>query len=696
MNRFRDSKKVLVLLAFFFSIMSVLTFIIGISSQKINTYSIKIIGEKNDNSSSDAIFIEKINIRGTNISFDSFKNDVNTELKDNFLIIKKNSENDPIFTIKESQINPITIDFLKSNNSGKFIFSLNGVEKKIDLYSSTNATYHYEYSYRLLNVVGDYFKNITFINVLCLLGWFAASFVVLYFSLYLIKKTVSKIKSEKLKFTDIILSIISLFAIYLSCIYLFIETINVLTIIPILSVLAYFLYNNREIIKKKLEYAFIIIGVVVGITMLFFLPPFHVPDEGTHFVKSYEASQFNDENRITYVNGIKSYIYLPSDLDSFMKEYLNGVLSYDYTVSAKNYFFEMFHKIDYSNFSDEAFAFSNTSKLSVIPYIPSIIILMVTQLFSLPSLYMLLFGKLINLSIFLLVSYYALKQVKKFKKTFFLVMLFPMCIHQAAAINMDWLTNASFFLLAALLVNEIFSTEKISRKNLILITITAIILSLCKVGYFPLVFLVFLIPARNFDSRKKEWTFKILLPILMIFLTMYQYLFVNSGSGVNNYYQLSIIWKDPIKLLSICINTFINRIDLDMFRGLMDGFGWATVWHRALMGFIVGATYLVLLLSDEEDIDDFNYKRRFNFLVMSATMIGIVYAAMLFCWTKIGYDTIDGLQPRYFIPPALLFYISISNKYLKLNVKNKNLFYAFGIVLVYLMAFVTIICNYYV
>ena len=56
---------------------------------------------------------------------------------------------------------------------------------------------------------------------------------------------------------------------------------------------------------------------------------------------------------------------------------------------------------------------------------------------------------------------------------------------------------------------------------------------------------------------------------------------------------------------------------------------------------------------------------------------------------------IDGLQPRYFIPAAFIFYIGLSNSKIILDVKNKNMFYAYGMGIVYLISFATIFLGFY-
>ena len=76
-------------------------------------------------------------------------------------------------------------------------------------------------------------------------------------------------------------------------------------------------------------------------------------------------------------------------------------------------------------------------------------------------------------------------------------------------------------------------------------------------------------------------------------------------------------------------------------------------------------------------------------------MICIIYSAMFFGWTYFGAPTIDGLQPRYFIPPVILIYLAITNNAIKLDVKNKNIIYSFSMIAIYLLCFLTISLGFY-
>ena len=58
----------------------------------------------------------------------------------------------------------------------------------------------------------------------------------------------------------------------------------------------------------------------------------------------------------------------------------------------------------------------------------------------------------------------------------------------------------------------------------------------------------------------------------------------------------------------------------------------------------------------------------------------LISAALLFGWTKTGAKTIDGLQPRYFIPIIFGLYFIFNNNIFKISkTKNYNTYFIYVI-----------------
>lgn len=699
MKLFKSKKVILILLSLFLSFSFVTTSLISSEAQKENVYKIIVPGEKDARSGSSAIFIKSISIGETNMPLNSYEDKKNFTIYGNYLVGEKKDNSTSELIVKSSKINDVKIDILESVNSGKILLEVNNKITNLNLYHNGDADYYYEHSYRILDILNSQFAKMSFLGYLGLISLFGFSFIILYLACSTFYDFILNINEDNLKTLDILKAIISLFLIFLSCAYLLMKLINIFILIPIAVLLIYGLLFNKKIIMRKLEYAFVYIGIVVGISLLFILPPFQVPDEAAHFVKSYELLDTNKNKEVIplYEGRKDEFIYLPVNIYNFIGNYTHSILSSTYTLSSKGYFYDLLQRTNYSNITNKVFWYGNTSHSFSLPYLPSSLMIFLGKFFCLSPLLLLLLGKLIDFSISLLMCYYAIKIVRSFKKTFFIVALFPIFIYQSVAFNMDWLTNASFILLTALIVNEIYGKSKIEMKKIFNILLVSIVLAFCKFGYFPIALLILLIPSIRFKNKKNEVYMKTLLILPLILISSYQYVMMRSiPPTTTDYYRFSIIFNEPLKYLSMNVNTFVQRIDLDMFRGLFNGFGWSTVWHNSLNAFLLFVIYIILIFSSDDKSESLSKKQRVLFIAIAVIIIGILYTAMLFSWTKIGWETIDGLQPRYFIPAALMFYIGISNKYINLNVKNRNICYSISTVLIYIICFYTIIHKFYV
>jgi uncharacterized membrane protein len=279
-------------------------------------------------------------------------------------------------------------------------------------------------------------------------------------------------------------------------------------------------------------------------------------------------------------------------------------------------------------------------------------------------------------------------------------MLLPSFIQQSAAINMDWLTNSISLLFIAYVLKLKYQKEKISLSSIIYLIIMELILAFCKFGFFPIAFLILLIPSKKFDDIKIN---PIVTKILLItFVIMISYInnsslggAVSSGSSSSNYYTIKYAISHPVNTMYVYANTLLNRLDIDIFRGQFDSYGIYTKTNRSLFTAILIIMYAILFLSYDENNELLSKKERIVCLCTSAIMIVIPYTAMFLCWTVIGSNSIDGLQPRYFLIAELLLFIGLSNNLLKLNIKNKNKVYAGCIIFNYCISLFTIIIGFY-
>ncbi|MDO4283021.1 MAG: DUF2142 domain-containing protein [Clostridia bacterium] len=578
-------------------------------------------------------------------------------------------------TIVASEVDDLFINFI-ADDYHKITILKNGEKQILDtsLYMSKSSMKSVIMT--SIQYVGIYFGVI-----------FVISYVVLLICLYTFKKIVQKLKENTTKISDVLLFTGIIFLMYFLMFYVLLATFRIAVIVPLLAILIGGVYYFKNSLKDNLHNLYVYIAAIAGVTMLFVIPPFNVPDEGAHFRRSFMGSEIRsigDNGRNTF----------PISVENIMFKYIHGSQIIETNYSGKNYFADMFETGDYGNLSNERSGYTNTKYLSAFTYIPSTIAIFIGKILHFSPLMLLLVGRFADLLVVICSCYFAIKRIPRFKKVIFCVALFPICLHQAAGINQDFMTNSIAILSITHILRLAYEKQKITRKDNLITLIFAVLLGLCKFGYF-LIFLILLIIPREKYENQKTANLVLVLSLLVAFLISF---WINKGNvAVKNspYYTISEALSNPIDTIKIFFNTALDRFSLDIFRGLLDGFGISTIWHNGLFLFIITVIYATLLFSSDENDKVLNKKERAVFLVTAFLLMLVIYASLFIGWTFKGARAIDGLQPRYFIPIAFVFYIGLSNKKINLTIKNKNLFYAYGISIVYLISFATILLEVY-
>lgn len=602
----------------------------------------------------------------------------NEKIKLNNLINETNekselciNENTNLY-IKVSEIDNVNINIISADNS--LIYNINNKEFIVN---GENIS--------IYPLKSEILKNSININSVWI---FLVSYIVILMCVYSINYILNKIKNNELGVIYIVLLIISIFIIYLSNIYLLMMLNKLLAILPAVILSIYLLWYFKFSIKNW-ENVFLIITSVIGTMMLFIITPGNVPDEPSHYVRSYADS-------VTFSKEEKDNLRLPNDVNSFFDKFTHNVHSLDIKYSGNSYMTELMKDTDYNRLCDFKVDYSNTKNLSFLPYIPSTLVNFIGRSIRLPILLNFLICRLADFIISTLLCYFAIKSTPKFKKIFAILAIFPIFLQQSIGINMDYLTNAITFLFIAIIFKYKFENVKVTVKNLSLLLGLGILLGLCKFGYFPLLLLILLIPKEKFKDKKTSILFKILIltvPLIVSYLA--NFTAVTNPNESTEKYTISTVLANPLNSAKICLKTFFLRFEADTFSGLIDGFGWSTKYQLELSLWTFAAIVILILFTDNTDSKFLNLKDRSILIIVWGIVYLILYGVAFTEWTSKSLDTINGLQARYFIPILPLFYIAISNSFLNLNVKDKWKFYTILLFIAELLSTMSILIAFY-
>ena len=634
------------------------------------------------------VLISEIWINGSKQKIETFAADNGLTMVDHNVLLNKEVD----FILPS--IYEFNILFYSDSTSGNININTNGIDNIISLNTLEESNYLYQGnddSNRsiLKNYINNDFK-ITHLLIVLLSG------IVYFFAIKFIINFIKKIKEDKVDIKDVLLYFVSSFIIAISTIYILLEVIGKYSMILYTIPLLLGLYFIKDGIKSKLHYLFIYLMIPLGLLFTLSMPIENVPDENSHFYKSYIIS-----NKLLVNDIDKDNDYCISDnksVNSVLSEYNYDVLNMSYTLKARS-FYANYLKQDNNTVSNGMNCYKNVSKLPFVGYTITTISLLFSKLLGMPVLLSYILGRVSNLLFYILICYYSIKSIPKYKKSLFLVSTLPIAIQCAGGFNQDCVHNALAILLFTKMIEAINSSNRITKKEIITIVVLSVLLGLCKLGYFPIILLCLLIPLKRFKNKKQSIIDKLImiLPIILSFVILY-FAFWSVGGGESTIsapvYSIYSFFKDPIDFIRLYLSTTFKTGFYMFVQGMTDGFAWSTKYNSDKITYFIVAAYSLLVLSGvKEEKSDKKYI--ITSLLISIFIILLIYTSML-GGNLVGASYINGLQPRYFIIPLLLILTTLNTKLIDIKVDNKEFIYGILIVMIYLGVITTLMQGFYV
>lgn len=446
------------------------------------------------------------------------------------------------------------------------------------------------------------------------------------------------------------------------------------------------------------EYLVVILGLVFGLLILIFTPPFMACDEPQHIYNSYKLS----EGRVLYTKSqdmIGSYIPA-SFYQTFNQLNVEPMISSSVGKASPDLIVGAF-KIPLRA-GDKIFM-AGYIQYPPLCYIPQAIGMAIGHLFRGPPILLIYLGRLFNLLAVLFIAFITIRITPLLKWTFFLLFMMPVTLFQASSNSADGMTIAISFLAAAFFFRLAFdpSKESLAKKDMILLVVLTLALATIKMPYFLIIFGFFIIPWKRFGSKRKYLlTFGAMLLVVFILFALWQLVIVRAAApagapaipGANS--VLTETLSHPINFLKLQW----HRMSL---RGLymsemVESVGWWNVdaqwWLWPLFMFTLIA---VTALDKRDDIVVKRWQRALS-LVLFLGIIEIIIVLLHIMMDPVNatFTTAkDWLNGRYFIPALTFGALVLYNK--SIAYKKTRFFYVAvnGLTLVFLIATVTMIIQ---
>ena len=539
-------------------------------------------------------------------------------------------------------------------------------------------------------------------KVMYLLGCIVGFIVVAYIQSLYVNLGVSHTRDYFLSKSYIILSVSALLLILVSGIYLNITKFSIVKIYPVVM-------------------------LIFGLGYMYVFPAMSAPDEIAHFISAYKISNKMLGKQATVKDGhviIRAQDLWIEDVDGEYtfdkgKSEEEKVLipeegSHGKIISSK------LEETSYKVFYGKGDSRSNNIYISFggkdyekaqslhapVNTIPSVYFLPATgitvaRIMGLNSIYLVLFGRMANLILFILLGTLGIYFLPRFKEFIFLVSLLPTTIELAASYSYDAVMISSMIFFVSYVFFLAHEKKEFDIKDLVIVSLIAGLVLPCKMVYFPMLLMLFSIPLYKFKFRgkvdgkiKKENIAFFLTSAVVVLLSWVFAMYLVNRSTVVGYstsntsslewageesYTIGYLLHNKLKAVKLFYNTLL--LQLEYYHKTMFG---AYLGHA---DDVVGIPYIgFLVLNIGMIFSVFGEAKEKQLLVKERVLTGIsiffviflVLLSMLIAWTPISSEFIEGVSGRYFIPVLLpLLMICRNNKIEIKDETKRNIIFLF-------------------
>jgi uncharacterized membrane protein len=284
----------------------------------------------------------------------------------------------------------------------------------------------------------------------------------------------------------------------------FFKGLFLLSAVCISLIIVFFGKIRRSLEKVRFvpQNIFLFFSLLAGLLLVFVTPPLQVPDEQSHFYRSYQLSELNVYQ---YDRTVPKALSTLSDFSSGM--------NFKPLVKTTNKEIMAQSKIRI----DPLDRLQVRTLGMVVPMIPQTLGIGIGKLFHSSPLWLLYWGRILNLLAAVVLIYFAIRISPVQKWIFFLLGLMPMTLFQLSSLSYDAISLSLTFFVIAFNLNLAFNKLKTIRTaDLVILFISCFLLAMCKLPYFIAGFLFILVPVTKLGSWKKY-----ILLFIGLTITMY-------------------------------------------------------------------------------------------------------------------------------------------------------------------------------
>lgn len=402
------------------------------------------------------------------------------------------------------------------------------------------------------------------------------------------------------------------------------------------------------------ENLFLAIGPISVALFLAWQPPFQPADEPNHFLRAWLLSrgQFFPETVEGFAGGTvpRAYVTLRSSSSE-----LHGAMHLRWDEERTQFLRNL--RVDLAD--QETVKFPAVGIHSCVPYIPQAIGLRFATLVTNRAEWHVLGGRSANALVALLLTWFAIRQSRRFAPVIAAVALLPMSLHQMSTLSTDAVTNAiCLWTLSRILAWREAGKTRLSARDLATLVAATTALVWCKSVFVAWPILLGLVPSDRFPGRSRQcrWVL-IAIGLAITSLLVWNY-------WVRAYWPDPHHWtRDPVsrsrQLAFVCSNPrwFLEACGRLMYESapqfatqIAGTFGWLSIplpMPATLLAWcLLAGSILGNRGGSAPEISTWQRGLTLSVALVSLLLTGL---GLYLWWSPVGAFVVHGIQGRYFL-----------------------------------------------
>lgn len=433
----------------------------------------------------------------------------------------------------------------------------------------------------------------------------------------------------------------------------------------LLIIVAYWLTFWGAFIRKwEIHRIFWIVGFTFGMIYMVLFPPCTTCDEYTHLATTYSNANIlmmresEDKNGNVLVRKEDTYIS-------------------DTREVSKNTFNQLYNIIQKQEVEDEVVSLprGRMGYMLVTAHAPQTIGIIIGWLLNLNAVFTVYLGKLTGLLWYLFFCSLGIKYIPWGKMSLFIVSLLPLSLELAGSFSYDNVINSmAFFFIGYTLYLE-FEKDKVTWKDILLLTVVACIFVPIKIAYMFICILIFFVPKEKYKKRFNYYwaSFMVSMSGILLFASQKLFWFLSFFGSTNEQsgfdasvpgYTIGEIIRHPLESARFLVMTIYYQGDYYFRSMLGTSLSWASVELPALITYSILILLLLSTISNEKEVDKqcFSAVQKNISYVLCAVMFGGIILIMWLAETPITATNVVGVQGRYFLTFLPILLLCMRNK----------------------------------